>query len=81
MTRTSDLVIIDGNPLDDHRRSQYVSCTMINGRLYEAATMNQIAPEAVVRQDFYFEEEGGDTVQPASMERPWRSNAEIRCTH
>lgn len=66
--KLADLVVIDGNPLEDIRRTEYVTHTMINGRLYETATMNQIAPERVERQEFFFEKEGGDTVHPATME-------------
>ncbi len=31
---------------------------MANGRLYDATTMNQIAPEARDRPTFWFEQEG-----------------------
>ena len=65
--KLADLVVIDGNPLEDLRRSEYVDYTMINGRLYEAATMNQIAPDAVERQPFFFELEGGDTIHPSTI--------------
>ena len=61
-------MVIDGNPLDDMRRSEYVTYTMVNGRLYEASTMNQIAPDKVERQPFFFELEGGDTIHPATQE-------------
>ncbi len=64
--KLADLVVIDGNPLEDIRRSEFVSHTMINGRIYEAATMNQVAPDATERTEFYFEQEGGDTVHPAT---------------
>jgi hypothetical protein len=64
--KLADLVVIDGNPLEDLRRSEHVVYTMINGRLYEAATMNQIAPDRVERQEFFFEREGGDTVHPTT---------------
>jgi imidazolonepropionase-like amidohydrolase/Tol biopolymer transport system component len=66
--KLADLVVIDGNPLEDLRRSEYVSLTLINGRLYEAATMNQIAPDRVARAEFFFEQEGGDTIHPATLE-------------
>ncbi|UCF68508.1 MAG: PD40 domain-containing protein [Acidobacteriota bacterium] len=66
--KLADLVIIDGNPLEDFSRSEYVAYTMLNGRLYEAATMNQIAPEKVERQPLFFEREGGETVHPATLE-------------
>jgi len=65
--KLADLAVIDGNPLEDIRRSEYVVWTMINGRLYEAATMNQIAPDNVARQPFFFEKEGGDTIHPATQ--------------
>jgi cytosine/adenosine deaminase-related metal-dependent hydrolase len=65
--KLADLVVIDGNPLADLRRSEFVLYTMINGRLYEAATMNQIAPDRVERGRFFFEHEGGDTIHPATQ--------------
>jgi hypothetical protein len=40
---------------------------MLNGRLYDAATMTQVAPAAVPRRPFFFELEGGDAWQPATM--------------
>lgn len=58
--KLADVIIVDGNPLEDIRRSEYISHTIINGRVYEAATMNQIAPDKVDRQPFFFELEGGD---------------------
>ncbi len=74
--KLADLVIIDGNPLEDLRRSEFVSHTMINGRLYEAATMNQVAPDRVDREQFYFELEGGDTIHPATA--TWLETFEIK---
>ncbi len=65
--KLADLIVVDGNPLDDLRRSEYVTHTMINGRLYDAATMNQIAPDRVEREEFFFEMEGGDTIHPATQ--------------
>ncbi len=67
--KLADLVVIDGDPLADLRRSEYVAYTMVNGRLYEAATMNQIAPDRVERQPFFFELPGGDTLHPAVRSR------------
>lgn len=66
--KLADLAIIDGNPLEDLRRSEFVAYTMVNGRLYDAATMNQRAPAQVERKPFYFEREGGDTLHPATTE-------------
>ncbi len=58
--KLADIMIVDGNPLEDIYRSEYVSHTVINGRLYEVADMNQIAPKKVARQPLFFELEGGD---------------------
>ena len=66
--KLADLVVIDGNPLDDIRSSENVTWTMLNGRLYDAANMNQVAPTATERQPFFFEQEGGDAWQPATMQ-------------
>lgn len=67
--KLADLVVIDGNPLEDLRRSEYVEYTMLNGRLYEAATMNQVAPDRMEREPFFFELEGGDTIHPETRAR------------
>ena len=66
--KLADLVVIDGNPLQDIRQSEQVELTMLNGRLYEAATMNQLAPAQVEREPFFFELEGGDAWQAVTME-------------
>jgi imidazolonepropionase-like amidohydrolase len=42
--KLADLVVLEGNPLENLRNSERVRYTMINGRLFDAATMNQIAP-------------------------------------
>ena len=65
--KLADLVVIDGNPLEDLRVSEQVTYSMVNGRLFETATMNQIAPEKVERQPFFFELPGGDTIHPATL--------------
>ncbi|MCZ6649990.1 MAG: amidohydrolase family protein, partial [Acidobacteria bacterium] len=73
--KLADLAIIAGNPLTDLRRSEDVAYTMINGRLFDAATMNQIAPDSVERAEFFFQRAGGDTVHPATarwMEATWK---------
>ncbi len=66
--KLADLVIIDGNPLADVRRTEHVHATLLNGRLYEAATLNQVWPASVEREPFFWELEGGDTVHPTTEE-------------
>jgi len=66
--KLADLFVVDGNPLQNLRQSENVVYTMINGRLYDAKTMDQVAPAAVKRRPFFWELEGGDTIHPAAME-------------
>lgn len=66
--KLADLVIIDGDPLSDIRRSEYVSHTLINGRLYEAATMNEVGSGTRQREPFFFEQDGGQLVPTATAE-------------
>jgi imidazolonepropionase-like amidohydrolase/Tol biopolymer transport system component len=42
--KLADLQVLDANPLTDIRNSNSVRFVMKNGRLYDAATMDQIAP-------------------------------------
>ena len=53
--KLADLVILDADPLADIRHTDDVSHVMINGRLYESSTMNQVYPEKTERASFYFE--------------------------
>jgi Tol biopolymer transport system component/imidazolonepropionase-like amidohydrolase len=66
--KLADLVVIDGDVLEDIEQSQNVAWTMLNGRLYDASNMNQVAPERVERPPFFFEQEGGDAWIPETME-------------
>ncbi len=54
--KLADLVILDADPLADIRNTDDVSHVMINGRLYESTTMNQVYPEKIERMKFYFED-------------------------
>lgn len=53
--KLADLVIIEGDVLTDIRQSEYISHTMLNGRLYEAASMNEVVTGDRRREPFYFE--------------------------
>lgn len=65
--KLADMVVIDGDVLKDLRRSEYVQYTILNGRVYEAATMNEFGSKTK-RQPFYFE---GDNklVMPAETKK------------
>ncbi|KAA3608071.1 MAG: amidohydrolase [Planctomycetota bacterium] len=40
--KLADLLVLDGNPLEDIRQSQNIRYTMLNGRLYDATTMAEV---------------------------------------
>jgi hypothetical protein len=79
--KLADLVLIDGNPLEDVRRTEFVHATMLNGRLYEAATMNQVWPEQVEREPFFWELEGGDTIHPSTLSWMEENSEQYDCRH
>ncbi len=54
--KLADLVLLENNPLADIRSSENVLYTMLGGRLYEASSMNQIAPNKVKRAPFYWQQ-------------------------
>lgn len=54
--KLADLMIVDGDLLSDMRLSEKVSHTMINGRLFESETMNEIGrKDGHKREPFFFE--------------------------
>jgi imidazolonepropionase-like amidohydrolase len=42
--KLADLVILDGNPLEDIRNTNTITHVMKNGRLYEGDTLNEVWP-------------------------------------
>jgi Tol biopolymer transport system component/imidazolonepropionase-like amidohydrolase len=66
--KLADLIVIEGDVLENIENSQNVVYTMLNGRLYDASTMDQVLPESVESEPFFFEREGGDAWVPETME-------------
>ena len=56
--KLADLIVIDGNPLEDIYDTEFVVNTMINGRLYDSKTMNEIGNRERERLPFWWEREG-----------------------
>jgi Tol biopolymer transport system component/imidazolonepropionase-like amidohydrolase len=52
--KLADLAIIDGDVLDDIKRSEFVTHTVINGRVFDTATMNEVGSKRT-RHPFFFE--------------------------
>lgn len=53
--KLADLIVLDKNPLDDIRNTEHIKYTMVNGKLYEAETMNEINDSSNKRTKFYWE--------------------------
>ncbi len=56
--KLADLVVLDQDPMVDIQNSQYVRYTMVNGRLYDVATMNETGNIEKPRSKFYWEADG-----------------------
>ena len=53
--KLADLVVLERNPLDDIQHSDSVVWTVLNGRVYDAATMDEIAPTPRKRAPFFWQ--------------------------
>ena len=53
--KLADLVILDANVLDDIFQSDKVNMVMLNGRLYDAATMNEKVTGSRTTKPFYWQ--------------------------
>lgn len=57
--KLADLVVLDGNPLDDIRNTNTASMVMLNGRLYAADTLAEIWPSEQPAPYFYWQDDQG----------------------
>jgi hypothetical protein len=64
--KLADLIVMDKSPLENIRNSESIHYVMKNGRLYDAATMNQVGNQQVKREPFYWE--GGRDPGATSVE-------------
>ena len=53
--KLADLIVMDKNPLEDIKNSESIIYTMVNGRLYDTDTMNEIGNHPKERTKFYWE--------------------------
>jgi imidazolonepropionase-like amidohydrolase/Tol biopolymer transport system component len=56
--KLADMIVLEKNPLEDIQNSNTVKYTMINGRLFDAATMDEIGNHPKKREKFYWENPG-----------------------
>jgi imidazolonepropionase-like amidohydrolase len=55
--KLADLIVLDRNPLEDIRNSESVGMVMLNGRLYDAKTLNEIGNHPKERPALWFEKQ------------------------
>ncbi|MBC7654267.1 MAG: PD40 domain-containing protein [Oligoflexus sp.] len=53
--KLADLIVLNANPLDDIRNSEKIKYTMVNGRLYDSETMNEIGNTEKPRGRFWWQ--------------------------
>lgn len=56
--KLADFAVLSENPLDDLGNSRSVELTVLGGRVYDAATLDQRWPATVERAPFWFESQG-----------------------
>lgn len=54
--KLADIIVLDENPLADIRHTETVSMTMMNGRLYDTLSMDEIGNYEKPRRPFFWEE-------------------------
>jgi imidazolonepropionase-like amidohydrolase/Tol biopolymer transport system component len=53
--KLADLLVLTKNPLEDIENTQYIDKVMVNGRLYDANTMDEIGNHPKARKPFFWE--------------------------
>ena len=56
--KLADLIVLGENPLEDIHNTNSVEYTMVNGRLFDASTMNEVGNQPMERLPFWWEREG-----------------------
>jgi imidazolonepropionase-like amidohydrolase/Tol biopolymer transport system component len=59
--KLADLIVLDRDPLENVRNTDSVNMVMLNGRLYDAATMDEIGNHPKKRKPFYWERDRKET--------------------
>lgn len=65
--KLADLVVLNADPTQDIRNSDQIAQVMLNGRLYDAATLNETVTGTRRRQPYFWEADGeGTPAAPAA---------------
>ena len=79
--KLADLINLDKDPLADIQNSESVKYTMINGRLYDAATMNEIGNYDKKRTPFYWQLPGSGNAYPLDAATNSFMHSGCSCRH
>ena len=82
--KLADLLVLDGNPMQDIKALDTVRYTMVNGRLYDALTMNEIGNYDRARGKFHWEVDRHPTIDwDDSMigDLPFGSRGDLQDAH
>jgi imidazolonepropionase-like amidohydrolase len=60
--KCADLIVLDKNPLENIQNTEFVRTVVVNGRVYDAETMNEIGTRERKRFQFYFANDIGGTI-------------------
>ena len=60
--KLADLIVLNDNPLDDIHNSQKIKYVMVNGRLYDADSMNEIGNREKPRLRFWWQLNRGEAM-------------------
>lgn len=65
--KLADLVVLDADPTTDIRNTEKVSRVMLGGRLYDAATLNEVATGTFKRKPYWWEGAAGGKAAGARL--------------
>jgi len=73
--KLADLMVVAGNPLKDIRVSEKVKWTVLGGRVFDAATMDELSPRKVKQPTLFWKKAG----EPHAAVRIWGQNHVCGC--
>jgi imidazolonepropionase-like amidohydrolase/dipeptidyl aminopeptidase/acylaminoacyl peptidase len=65
--KLADLIVLNANPLENIQNTESIQYVMLNGRLYDPATLNNVIDTKQKRNKFWFELPGTQTASGAGM--------------
>jgi cytosine/adenosine deaminase-related metal-dependent hydrolase len=57
--KLADLVVLDANPLENLRNSESIRFVMLNGRLYDGTTLDEVGNHPKKHEPFFWQRQGG----------------------